>query len=87
MPMIGATCQEDTFIYPLCFMIFWYTQYVFFGVTTFFYKNDYFMDEDIVEQRVNLELKFDQDLQQVIQSDNYMQLVSNTPLKMRKQGS
>lgn len=49
MPMIGATCQDDLFTYPLCFMIFWYTQYVFFGVTTFFYMNDYFMDEDIVE--------------------------------------
>ena len=62
MPMIGATCHEDLFIYPLCFMIFWYTQYVFFAVTTYFYVNDYFMDEDIVEQMVQIELKFDQDL-------------------------
>ena len=43
-------------------MIFWYTQYVFFAVTTYFYVNDYFMDEDIVEQMVQIELKFDQDL-------------------------
>jgi hypothetical protein len=25
MPMIGATCHDDLFTYPLCFMIFWYT--------------------------------------------------------------
>ena len=36
---------------------------------------------------VQSELKFDQDLLQVRQSDNYMQLISNTPLKMRKEGS
>ena len=53
-PVVGAECNER-FVYPACFMLYFYTMLAFFAFITKLYLNDYYMDPLKVSDIDNIE--------------------------------